>query len=87
MAVTYGGIVGKVASTNDCGAYINLSNVKSKSTAYPLNSNIDYKRKNSTSAGGIADIKNSFVDITNTCKSLKENSKGSRQKPAKAGDS
>lgn len=68
MAVTYGGIVGKVASTNDCGAYINLSNVKSKSTAYPLNSNIDYKRKNSTSAGGIADIKNSFVDITNTVK-------------------
>ena len=68
MADVYGGVIGKIISTSDCGSGIIISNTTSESTAYPSESNIDYKRKNSISAGLIAETKNSFVDISGNLK-------------------
>ena len=70
MAVEYGGIVGRAESVSDCGAYIYVSDIKTTVSAFPANTNINYKRINTTSAGIICYFKNSFLDCKNEIKVL-----------------
>lgn len=63
-SVYYGGLIGTIESTNNCGAYVDIAGARIVASSKQTDVNIDRKACNSKSAGIVYSATNSFLNIS-----------------------